>query len=137
MRRFRTLLLRGLTQRCPICGRGKLFCGIFKMNEQCPVCHFTFEREEGYYTSAMAINLVISEFIAAGIVLPMAFNPGIPVLTAMLIGCPIALILPLLLYRPSRGMWLAMDHYLNPTTGSDLPDESPLLQQSRGISDER
>ncbi|GCE27426.1 hypothetical protein KDA_29100 [Dictyobacter alpinus] len=135
MNRFFTLLLRGLLQRCPVCGQGKLFSGVFKMNERCPVCHFRFEREEGYYTSSMAINLVVSEFIAAGIVLPLAAIRTIPVLPVLLIGGPFVVILPLLFFRPSRGLWLAMDHYLNPTSGNDLPDESPLLQRSRGVRD--
>ncbi|GCE19946.1 DUF983 domain-containing protein [Dictyobacter kobayashii] len=135
MKRFLMLLMRGLLLRCPVCGQGKLFCGVFKMNEHCPVCQFKFEREEGYYTSSMAINLVVSEFIAAAIVLPLAATPSIPVLPVLLIGCPFALILPFLFFRPSRGLWLSMDHYLNPTSGNDLPDESPLLQRSRGIRD--
>ncbi|GCE05875.1 DUF983 domain-containing protein [Dictyobacter aurantiacus] len=133
MKRFLLLLMRGLLLRCPVCGQGKLFSGIYKMNEHCPVCQFKFEREEGYYTSSMAINLVVSELIAAAVVLPLAAIPSIPVLPVLLIGGPFALILPLLLFRPSRGLWLAMDHYLNPTSGNDLPDESPLLQRSRGV----
>lgn len=134
MTRFFTLLMRGLGQRCPVCGQGKLFRSVFKMNTQCPVCSFTFEREEGYFTSAMAIDLVISELIAAAIVLPLAANLTIPALNVMLIGGPFVILLPLLLYRPSRSIWLAMDHYLNPATGEELPNESPLLQKSRGIN---
>jgi uncharacterized protein (DUF983 family) len=137
MSRFFTLLTRGLGQRCPVCGQGKLFHGVFKMNEKCPVCGFTFEREEGYFTSAMAIDLVVSELIAAAIVLPLAANLTIPALNVMLIGGPFVLLLPLILYRPSRSIWLAMDHYLNPVSGDDLPRESPLLQKSRGIGNDQ
>lgn len=133
MKRFLILLMRGLFLRCPVCGQGKLFSGIYKMNEHCPVCHFKFEREEGYYTSSMAINLVVSELIAAAIVLPLAAIPSIPILPVLLIGGPIVLLLPFLLFRFSRGLWIAMDHCLNPTSGGDLPDESPLLRRSRGI----
>ena len=127
------LLVRGLGQRCPVCGQGKLFQSIFKMNEKCPICGFTFEREVGYYTSAMAIDLVVSELIAAAIVLPLAANLTIPALNVMLIGGPFVLLLPVILYRPSRSIWLAMDHYLNPASRDDLPDESPLLQRSHGL----
>src|ERR1700753_1198660 len=133
MTKFSTLLIRGLVQRCPICGQGKLFHGVFKMNEKCPVCHFKFEREEGYFTSAMAIDLVISELIAAAIVLPLAANLTIPALNVMLIGGPFVILLPIILYRPSRSIWIAMDHYLHPTSREDRPDESPLMQRSRGI----
>ena len=134
MTRFSILLMRGLSQRCPICGQGKLFHKVFKMNTQCPVCSFTFEREEGYFTSAMAIDLVISELIAAAIVLPLAANLTIPALNVMLIGGPFVIFLPLLLYRPSRSIWIAMDHYLNPASREELPDKSPLIQKSHGIN---
>jgi uncharacterized protein (DUF983 family) len=137
MSRFFMLLARGIVQRCPVCGQGKLFHGIFQMNETCPVCGFKFEREVGYFTSAMAIDLVLSELIAAAIVLPLAANLTIPALNVMLIGGPFVILLPLLLYRPSRSIWLAMDHYLNPISGDDLPDESLLLQRSRGIRNDQ
>lgn len=136
MKRFLTLLLRGLLLRCPVCGQGKLFRGPYKMNETCPVCHFKFEREEGYFSSAMAINLIVSEFIAAGVVLPLAANPSIPVLPVLLIGSPLVIFLPFIFFHHSRGLFLCSDHFFNPTSGTDLPDESPLLKRSRGISDD-
>jgi hypothetical protein len=93
------------------------------MNEECPFCHFKFEREEGYYTSAMAINLVISELIAAAVVLPAA-------------AIPLALLLPFLLFHHTRGLWLSMDHFLNPTNASDLPDQSALIPRPKGLREE-
>ena len=56
--RFWVLMGRGLRQRCPVCGKGKVFAGLFKTYERCPNCNFYFEREEGYYTGAVAINLI-------------------------------------------------------------------------------
>lgn len=114
MGRFFELLLRGLWLRCPVCGQGKLFQRPFKMNEHCPHCGFRFEREEGYYTSSMAINLVISEFLIAAFTVPLAANPAVPLNLLFLWGAPSAVILPLLFFHHSRGLWLSMDHYLNP-----------------------
>lgn len=84
------------------------------MNRQCPVCGLTFEREEGYFSSAMAINLVVSELIIAAAVIPLAANISIPLITALLIGLPLPFLLPLIFYRHSRSLWLSMDHYLHP-----------------------
>ncbi len=88
------------------------------MYEQCPVCHFTYEREEGYFSSAMAINLVVSELIVAAAVVPFSIaagmNPSIPFVPLLLLGSPLPVILPLLFFRHSRGLWMSMDHYLNP-----------------------
>ena len=114
MGRFSELLLRGLLLRCPVCGQGKLFQRPFKMNERCPHCGLLFEREEGYYTSSMAINLVISEFLIAAFTVPLAANPAIPLNLLFLWGAPFTVILPLLFFHHSRGLWLSMDHYLNP-----------------------
>ncbi|HZO73085.1 MAG TPA: DUF983 domain-containing protein [Ktedonobacteraceae bacterium] len=106
--------MRGLLLRCPVCGQGKLFSSWFKMNRQCPVCGLTFEREEGYFSSAMAINLVISELIIAAVAIPLAANLSIPLTTVLLIGLPLPFLLPLIFYRHSKSLWLSMDYYLNP-----------------------
>jgi uncharacterized protein (DUF983 family) len=121
MVKFSTLLKRGLLLRCPVCGRGKLFSGIFTMNKQCSYCHFTFEREEGYFSSAMAINLVVSELLVTAFALPLAADQSIPVTLILLVGIPMALILPLLFFSHSRSLWLTMDHYLHPISREELP----------------
>jgi len=121
MVKLTTLLRRGLLLRCPVCGRGKLFSGIFTMNKQCSFCHFTFEREEGYFSSAMAINLVVSELLVTAFALPLAANQSIPIALILVIGIPLALLLPLLFFRHSRSLWLTMDHYLHPISREELP----------------
>lgn len=106
-----------------------MFRGVFRMNEYCPFCHFKFEREEGYYTSSMAINIVVSELLVTIAVLPLAYDLSAPLLPILLIGSPIVLLLPVLLFRHSRSLWLAMDHYLNPVSAIDLPPMQPLPGQ--------
>ena len=90
------------------------------MNKQCPYCHFRFEREEGYFTSSMAINLVVSELLVTAFALPLAANPAIPILPVLLIGAPLALLLPFLFFRHSRSLWLATDHYMHPLNRGEL-----------------
>ncbi|HVC00111.1 MAG TPA: hypothetical protein VNJ12_12375, partial [Candidatus Dormibacteraeota bacterium] len=48
-RQFREALLCGLRERCPNCGRGPMFRGLFRMREECPVCHLSYWPESGYY----------------------------------------------------------------------------------------
>lgn len=114
MNKLSMLLMRGLLLHCPVCGQGKLYCGWFKMNECCPVCGLRFEREEGYFSSAMAINLVISELIIAAVVIPLAANTSIPLWPVLLLGLPLPFILPLIFFRHSKSLWLSIDYYLNP-----------------------
>ena len=35
----KTVLWRGLCKRCPQCGKGKLFTGYIKQNDECSECH--------------------------------------------------------------------------------------------------
>ncbi|GCE13695.1 DUF983 domain-containing protein [Tengunoibacter tsumagoiensis] len=128
MHSFWELLLRGLLLRCPVCGQGKLYCGFFKMNERCPVCNFQFEREEGYFSSAMAINLVLSELIVTAFAIPLAANQAIPILPLLLWGAPFPFILPILFYWHSRSVWMSMDHYLNPIYRHKSSDNPTLPQ---------
>ncbi|HTI15462.1 MAG TPA: DUF983 domain-containing protein [Dictyobacter sp.] len=128
MKRFLMLLKRGLTFRCPVCGTGHLFQRPFVMNERCSSCSFQFEREEGYYTGSMAINLVISELVVISFTLPLAYNPTIPILPVILIGSTCAILLPFILFHHSRALWLSMDHFLNPVDMRELPNSQAVLR---------
>ena len=108
------LLKRGLHQRCPVCGRGKIFKGWFKTYELCPACNFAFEREPGYYTGAMAINLVVSELLIAAIAVPLAASQSVSVTTLIALGATLPFLLPLLFYRPTKSLWMSLDHFLHP-----------------------
>ena len=125
---FFELLRRGIILRCPVCGKGKLFRRAFGMHKQCPECHFPYEREEGYFTSAIAIDLVVSELIVTAVVLPLAANPGIPIITTLLWCIPLAALLPIIFYRHSRSLWMSMDHFLHPALGSGFAQQRPSLE---------
>lgn len=109
------MLSRGLRQRCPVCGKGKIFQGIFKTYERCPVCGFLFEREPGYYTGAMAMNLVISELLIAAVAIPVAASQAVSIPVMVVLGITLPVLLPLLFFRPSKSLWIGVDHILHPT----------------------
>ena len=116
---FFLLMRRGLRQRCPVCGRGKIFSGIFKTYERCPVCGFAFEREPGYYTGAMAVNLVVSELLIVIIAVPLAASQAVSVTVLIILGCTIPILLPLLFYRPTKSLWMSFDHFIRPANNKD------------------
>jgi len=89
-----------------------LFRSPFRMYERCPHCGFVYEREEGYFSSAMAINLIISELLIAAFTVPLAAT--IPLTQLLIWGAPAPFLLPILFYHHSRGLWMSMDHLLNP-----------------------
>src|SRR5437763_10294951 len=73
-----TILIRGLLLRCPYCGKGKLFrkgfTKGFTMYERCSVCGWRFEREEGYWTGAIAVNIVMTLLLTAVCLVPLAIT---------------------------------------------------------------
>jgi uncharacterized protein (DUF983 family) len=115
---FWTLLKRILLVRCPRCGKGKLFRRWFTMYEHCPVCHLIYEREEGFYTGAWAINLIISELLVAAFIVLVAIwaatHPGTPLIPLVIVGAIFSVLLPFLFFHHSRSVWISMNYWLNP-----------------------
>jgi uncharacterized protein (DUF983 family) len=110
------LLRRGLRQRCPVCGRGKIFKGWIKTYERCSSCGFAFEREPGYYTGAIAVNLVVSELLITVIGVPLAASQNVSLTVLIALGCTLPLLLPLLFYRPTKSLWMSFDHFIRPAS---------------------
>ena len=56
------MLWRGLTLACPSCGGRGLVqrWALFAMRERCPGCGLKFERMEGHWLGAVAVNTVVS-----------------------------------------------------------------------------
>ncbi|HEY0581226.1 MAG TPA: DUF983 domain-containing protein [Chloroflexota bacterium] len=116
--RFARLVWRALRLRCPNCGQGRLIKGWFGLRERCPVCQVWLEREEGYFLGAMAVNLIIGEFVpvfgAVAIVISTWPNPPWQFLQ---IGVPILMgVFPIVLFPFSRMLWLALDWTFRPPT---------------------
>ncbi len=108
------LFARGLRQRCPVCGKGKIFRGFFKTYERCPVCHFVYEREPGYYTGAMAVNLIVTELLIVAVAVPVAASQVVSIPVMIALGITLPILLPLIFYRPTKSLWMSLDHLLHP-----------------------
>jgi len=106
------LFWRGLTLRCPRCGSGHLFRRYFTIVEHCPRCGLHFEREPGYWTGALAINiaLVFAIFIVAFVVILVFTVPDVPVAPTLAILVPIMIIGPIVFYPFSKTLWMAVDY---------------------------
>ncbi len=112
-----TSLIRALFLRCPNCGKGKLFRRGFTMYERCPVCGWSFEREEGYWTGAVAVNLVVTELLVTLLVVPLAVWLAItqqPITLLVITGLPLAFILPFVFFRHSKSFWMSIDFMIHP-----------------------
>jgi len=118
MKRFWLIFRRSLRLRCPRCGKGKIFLRRFTSYERCSVCSLIFEREEGFYTGAIAINLIVSELITTAIIIPFtvwaALNPGVPFIPLVIALVPIPIVLPFIFFRLTKSLWIGMAYWLNP-----------------------
>ncbi len=98
----------GLTLRCPHCGRGKTFTGLFKFQRVCPVCGVRFERRSGESVGGMYINLGMAELlsIVGYFASQVLFHP--PFLFQAVFWSVFNIVFVLLFYRHSRSLWIAI-----------------------------
>ncbi len=106
-----TLFWRGATRRCPRCGSGKLFRRYFTMVPDCPRCGLHFERVEGYWVGAVAINtMIVGGAFAIVFVTTMVLTvPDIPWVALLMAVIPLMTIGPMIVYPFSKTLWLAVD----------------------------
>ena len=81
------------------------------MVPDCPRCRLHFEREPGYWTGALAINIAVifAIFIVAFVVILAFTVPDVPVLPTLAILVPVMVIGPILFYPFSKTIWVAID----------------------------
>jgi uncharacterized protein (DUF983 family) len=107
-----TLLWRGATKHCPRCGAGHLFRHYFTMKPDCPGCGLHFEREEGYWVGALAVNIAfVFAIFTIAFVLILAFTiPDVPVVPILAVLVPVMVIGPVLFYPWSKTLWMFIDY---------------------------
>lgn len=110
------LFWRALLLRCPACAGGPLFSSWFTLRPNCPGCGLRLEREEGYYTGAMALNLIVAEllWLAIFVGILVATWPTPPWTMLMWGSILLMVLLPILFFPHSRTVWLAFDLLFRP-----------------------
>ena len=92
------------------------------MYEKCPVCGLRFEREEGYWTGAVALNLSVMVLVLVFALVPLAIafaTAHQPLIFFLLVSLPLPVIVPILFFRHAKSLWLSIDFLINP----GRPDE--------------
>jgi uncharacterized protein (DUF983 family) len=109
------IITRGLACRCPNCGGRTLFKegSLFKVNESCPSCGFPIDRgnDEGFYLGSLSLNYGVT---LVGFLLPvavLAYKGVLGTTVAIVVALLGSVLVPALLYRPSRSWWL-MNYYV-------------------------
>lgn len=114
---LKLILRRAARLRCPNCGRGGLFRGVFRMLPRCPECGLSYFPEQGYYVGAMIINYGITTAVVVAVFLVSllfrdftSFSPNAKILLWM----AFAIVLSLLFMRHSYSFWLGVDFWIKP-----------------------
>ena len=104
-------LLRTLVRHCPRCGAAGVFDGWFTLKDHCPRCGLSYEREEGYWVGALAVNIagaiaLWSVFFLGGMLVTW---PDVPWTFLTLGGIAVMVIFPIVFYPYSKTLWFWLD----------------------------
>lgn len=99
---------------CPRCRQGKIYRTLFKMNEQCEICHLPFRREQGYFLGALYVYYGLSLPIFLSLVFWVStwksWSEYLIVFPALLLYVPF---IPFT-YRTARIIWIHFDRFFDP-----------------------
>ena len=97
------------------------------MVPDCPNCGLHFEREQGYWAGALAINIVATGglFTLMFVALLIATIPKVPVAPLLSVLVPIALFGPIVYYPYSKTVWVAVDRaFLQRLDPNEVTDQN-------------
>jgi uncharacterized protein (DUF983 family) len=117
------LLGRALLLRCPNCGHGNLFTGLFKIKDRCPNCGILLERgEPDYFLGAYTLNLIAVEvLLALGFLVTVWVTAPNPPWDALEYGgVVLAIVGAFLCYPFAKTTWLAVDLMFRPPHREDF-----------------
>jgi uncharacterized protein (DUF983 family) len=106
------ILARSFRLRCPRCGEGKFLAHGFTTNDACSECGLRINREDGYWTGAIYVNLITTQFLIIGGLFLMMFGTELGMWTQIGILAAVATIFPVLFYPFSKSLWLGIDFFV-------------------------
>jgi uncharacterized protein (DUF983 family) len=109
--------LRGL---CPRCGRGSLFAGYLTVAKRCEICGLDFDFAEAGDGAAWFVMLVAGGLAVSGaLFVEVAWQPAYWI--HALVAIPLAVLLPLALLRPVKGVLIAQQYRTRAEEGRTSP----------------
>ncbi len=129
-RAFR-VLARGLAARCPACGLGHVFGRGVATEAVCRACGWRFERCPGHWVGGNEIDLLASfvSGVLAFVIASLALGIGT---AAAVVATAVTAASSVALYRPSRGLFFAMDYLLDPVADVSPPPPAGEGDDGRG-----
>ena len=129
------ILGRALRLRCPSCGHGRLFAGIFRMHERCDSCGLKYERAPGYFLGSTYINYGVTALLITVLFEVLRFRLNISREALLWPLLAVCLLTPVVFFRHARALWLGMDSYFDSEGFRTDPDgRPPQSRATAGIS---
>ena len=115
IRKVKTVLMRGLKLKCPDCGQAGIYESLLQVRHHCTHCGLIFQREQGYFTGALYVNIAVAEgsVLLAFLICMLIGVTNTDRMFAILIA--VSAIAPLLFFLHSRSFWLCFDYLIDPT----------------------
>jgi uncharacterized protein (DUF983 family) len=110
--RFQTIV-RAVWLRCPACGIGPLFRGLFAMAPECGRCGYSYRREPGFYLGSIYINYGVTAICTILLYSLMVMGLGASHERALAVSLVVAVVLPVVFFRWARALLLALDNSVN------------------------
>jgi uncharacterized protein (DUF983 family) len=109
-------LATGLRGSCPRCGRGRLFAGFLTVADRCEACGLDYGFAEAGDGAAWFVMLVAGSLAVAGaLFVEIAWQPSYWI--HALVAIPLAVLLPLALLRPVKGVLIAQQFHTKAEQG--------------------
>ncbi|MHC4971324.1 MAG: DUF983 domain-containing protein [Planctomycetota bacterium] len=118
-----TLLRRGVSRRCPVCARGRIFRSFLRLRRTCAGCGWVLEREPGAVTGSMYLVSVVTLVFAALVFFAGWLLTDWPAWLQVAIGVPVIGLVSLAALPLSRGAWAAIEYYTDIKTGEVERDD--------------
>ena len=107
-------MFRAIRLRCPACGRGRIFRGLFFTEESCPECGLKVQREPGFFLGSIYINYGLTALVIA-IAYPILMLNELVAEPWLMIGLvTFTIVFPIFFFRYSRSLLLGWDQFADP-----------------------
>jgi len=106
-------LVRAFRLRCPRCGEGNLFRGLFRMHDACSACGASFTREQGFYLGSIYINYGVTVIGTGALYALLVLGLGWSHESALIACLVAAVAFPVWFFRWARSLLLALDGSVN------------------------
>jgi uncharacterized protein (DUF983 family) len=99
----------GVLARCPRCGTGKLFAGFLQLAPSCSSCSLNYDFADAGDGPAVFVILFAGFLVAGGaLVTELVYQP--PYWLHALIWGPLAVLVPMAMLRPFKGVLVALQY---------------------------